>query len=81
MTQHEYFDPAQRWTTLTKVLLQDVDRKDLKKLVDSAADEIGHTADEDGNIVKEGITNLDREYGETVRQLRELVSGMEGDTE
>lgn len=80
MTQHEYFDPAQRWTTLTKVLLQDVDRKDLKKLVDTAADEIKHVA-KDGKIVKEDMTSVDRKLGETERQLRENIRDADGDTE
>jgi len=63
----------ENWVKTSKILLQHVDRAQLKTMIDSAADEISYTTDENGDIVKEEMTHVEREYGETVKTLKNKV--------
>lgn len=63
----------QKWVKLTKILLRHTSRAELKNMIDSAADEIKHVTDENGDIIKEDLTHVEREYGETVKTLKNKV--------
>lgn len=61
--------PEKKWVKLTKILLQNYSRGELKTAVDDARDEIHHQINEDGDIIKKEMTSIDAEYGETLKTL------------
>lgn len=70
------------WVKHTKILLRHTDRATLKNCLDDAADEIKHTHNENGDIIEEGITSVERGYGETVKKLnKELGNDETGNEE
>lgn len=65
---------AKNFSKNTKILIRELSRADVHKLVDRLADEIIHR-EEDGEIIKEPETKLERDYGETKEEIVEALRG------
>lgn len=71
---------AQNFTTTTKLMLTRFGRKQIHKYVDLLADELQHRpeyTDEGIDIIKDPMTHIDRELGETEKNIIKLLTDKE----
>lgn len=61
------------WVMYTKLLIQRLGRAQTHKLVDMASDECRLEVNEEGNIVANPVTSVERDYKETEDHIVDLV--------